>query len=411
MRKTATGAMWLLDILADNKNLGLLVEILLGLSMVMCQALQLVTQPIPVGLIAPLSGPLAASGQAIQRGMLLAVEEINREGGVLGRPLALVARDVQNDPPAGVAALQELVERVGITAIFGGIFSPVMLAQLDLIHDRHMPLINCWGSVTAITRNDRVPNYAFRVSVSDEYADEFLVRYALEVAGIRHPGILADTTAWGDSNVAGLQAWLTRHGASPAGIERFDQGDTNMRRQLERLRVAGADGMLMVANAPEGAAIVRGMTVLNWRVPVVSHWGITGGRFVELAGAEQAEGVLTLQTFSFIVPLSRRGEKVLRAYHARFRTRQVEQVLAPVGVAQCYDAVHLLALAIQSAGTTAGPQAREALEHLPPYEGLIKRYAPAFTPERHDALVTEDYMMAVWKGGYLVPAPQARLRG
>jgi branched-chain amino acid transport system substrate-binding protein len=382
---------------------------LLGLGLAACPHTAPTGPPITVGLIAPLSGPAAASGEAIQRGMLLAMDELNQAGGVLGRPLALAVRDVPNDPPAGVAALRELVQQHAIVAVFGGIFSPVMLAQLDALHALQIPLINPWGSVTAITRNGREPNYAFRVSVSDADADEFLVRYALEVIGARRPGLIADTTAWGASNVAGLADGLARLGTAPAGIERFDQGDTTMRGQLMRLRAAGADALLMIANAPEGAAIVRGMATLGWRVPVVSHWGISGGLFVERAGVEHAEGVLTLQTFSFAGPRSPKAEAVLRAYHARFGTRRVEEVLAPVGVAHGYDGVHLLALAIRQAGTTAGPQVRAALERLGPYDGLVKRYAPAFTPARHDALLADDYLMAVWQGGRLVPASPPRL--
>ncbi len=366
--------------------------------------------PITIGLIAPLSGPLASTGEAIQRGMLLAMDEVNREGGALGRPLALATQDVQNEPAAGVVTLRKLVQEHAIVAVFGGTFSPVMLAQLDLIHKLHIPLIIALGSVTAITRNGRTPNYAFRIAMSDEYTDEFLVRYALEIVGARRPSIMADTTAWGDSNVAGLLDWLGRLGAAAVGVERFDQGDTNMSRQLERLRAAEADGLLLVANAPEGAAIVRSMLTLGWKVPVVSHSGTSIRRFTELAGVHNAQGVLSVQTYSFFSSLTPRGEAVLRAYHARFGTRRIEEVSVPIAVASGYDGVHLLARAIRQAGTTAGPQVRAALEHLPPVDGLIKRYAPAFTPERHDALLAEDYLMAVWEGHHLVLAPQPRLR-
>ncbi len=341
--------------------------------------------------------------------MLLAMDEVNQDGGVLGRPLQLAVRDVQNDPQAGVAALRGLVEQEGIVAVFGGIFSPVMIGQLDAIHELQIPLINPWGSVTRITKNGRDPNYAFRVSLSDESADEFLVRYALEVLGVHRPGIIADTTSWGDSNVAGLSDWLTRLGTDPADIERFDQGDNNMNAQLALLRDAGADSLLMVANAPEGAAIVRGMATLGWKIPVIGHWGISGGRFVELAGVENADGVLTVQTYSFFEPLSPRGEEVLQAYHDRYDTRRTEDVLAPVGVVHGYDGVHLLARAIQKAGTVDGPAVRAALENLDGYDGVVKRYAPAFTPEQHDSLTASDHLMAVWKGNRLVPAQPARL--
>ena len=153
--------------------------------------------PITIGLIAPLSGPLASTGEAIQRGMLLAIDKVNRTGGVLDRSLALVMQDVQNDPAAGVVALRKLVQKHGIVAVFGGTFSPVMLAQLDVIHALHIPLITALGSVTGITHNGRTPNYAFRIAMSDVYTDEFLARYALGIIGAHRPGIMADTTAWG----------------------------------------------------------------------------------------------------------------------------------------------------------------------------------------------------------------------
>jgi len=215
---------------------------------------------INIGLIAPLSGGSAASGQAIQRGMLLAIDEVNQAGGVLGHPLALVVRDVANDPPAGVAALRQLIDQHHIVAVFGGIFSPVMLAQLDLIHEQQIPLINTWGSVTAITRNNRDPNYAFRVSVSDEYADEFLVRYARDVIRVHQPAIIADTSAWGDSNVQGLTRNLEALKMPITVIQRFAQGDTNLLGPVKAMMAAQADAVLMVANAPEGAAILRAMS-------------------------------------------------------------------------------------------------------------------------------------------------------
>jgi branched-chain amino acid transport system substrate-binding protein len=99
--------------------------------------------------------------------------------GVLGRPLALVVDDVENDPLAGVAALQELVQLERIVAVFTGTFSTVILAQLDSIHARQIPLISLLGSVTTITENGRVPNYAFRTAMCDEYASELMVRYTL----------------------------------------------------------------------------------------------------------------------------------------------------------------------------------------------------------------------------------------
>ncbi|MBI3966545.1 MAG: ABC transporter substrate-binding protein [Chloroflexi bacterium] len=384
--------------------------IVLLLVVLACQTAASATTPINVGLIAPLSGSSASSGEAIQRGMLLAIDEINRSGGVLGRPLAVVTRDVDNDPAAGIAAVRELVASESVVAVFGGKYSPVMRAQLDVIHELRVPLINTWGSLNAITNNGRAPNYAFGVTVNDVYADEFLVRYAVDVIGARRPGIMADANVWGEANAKGLSDWLVKIGAPAAGVERFAEGDTSMLHQLEKLRAAGADSILLVANAPEGGSVVRGLGALGWKVPVVSHWSVSSGQFVERGGVENTEGVLTLQTYSFFGRQSPKGEAVLRAYNARFGTRSVAEVQAPVGVAHGYDALHLLARAIRKSGTTGGPEIRAALEGLDPYEGLIKRYAPAFTRESHDALQAEDYLMTTWKSGELVPAARPGLK-
>ncbi|HEY7068201.1 MAG TPA: ABC transporter substrate-binding protein [Chloroflexota bacterium] len=381
----------------------------LALALVACGAGAPAGSPIKVGLVAPLSGPSGASGEAIRRGMELAVDEINAAGGVLGRPLAIVARDVPNDPPAGVAAMRELAEREHIVAVFGGIWGTVVVAQVPVLAELRLPLIDAWASVPAITRNGLQPNYAFRVSASDDSADDFLSRYAVEVVGARRPGLLMAETIWGDANLDGLKQELGRLGVEPAGVERFDQGDTDLRQPLERLRAAGADALIVVPDAGDGGSIVRAMAALGWKVPVVSHWGISGGAFLERAGVENADGVLTLQTFSFFGDQSPQAAAVLQAYNQRYGTRRVEEIPAQVGVAHGYDGMQLLARAIRQAGTVDGPAVRDALENLDPYDGLVKRYAPAFTPTDHDALHADDYLMAVWRGGRLVPAERSRI--
>lgn len=367
--------------------------------------------PVSIGLIAPLTGPLASSGEAIQMGMLLAMDEINARGGVLGRPVELKVRDVQNNPGKGIEALHDLAEKDNITAVFGGIFSPVMLAQLDTLQELQIPLINPWGSMTAITKNGQFPNYAFRVSVSDEQADEFLVRYAVEILGARRPGIIADTSGWGEANLAGISQWLTKLEVEAAGTVRFNQGEMDMRADLARLKEAGADLLLLVANAPEGASIVRSRALLDWDIPVVSHWGISGGRFADMAGADNIHDVYTLQTFSFQGNLSPRGQEFLLAYHNRFGTHEPGEILSQVGVAHGYDGVHLLALAIERAGSAEGSAVRQALENLGEYRGLVKTYNRPFSPSGHDALLAEDYMMTVWSHGHLIPAPQPSISG
>ena len=173
--------------------------------------------------------------------------------------------------------------------------------------------------------------------------------------------------------------------------------------QLLRLRQAGADVVMLVANAPEGAQVVKSKAKVGWEVPIVSHWGISGGRFAELTG-ELSDGVVFVQTYSFFGAQHARGAGVLKALKERYGVNGPEDVTAPVGTADAYDALHLVALAIEQAKSTDGARVRDALEDLKAeYAGLIKTYKRPFTPEQHDALTERDYLMVVWKGGKIVP--------
>jgi len=361
-------------------------------------------EPVKIGLSAAVSGGSAASGEAIKRGLQIAIDEINAKGGVLGgRKLELVVRDDEGNPQKGVTIARELVEREKVVAVFGGLHTTVALAQVPVWHELKTPYMGAWAAGTNITRNGQSPNYVFRVSANDDYVDRFLSRYAMETMKKSKPGLLLENTPWGQSNETGLTKWFGEKGVKAVGVERFNWGDPDMSPQLLRLKSAGADHIVLVANAPEGAQVLRSKAKLGWDTAMISHWGISGGRFAELTG-ELSDGVVFVQTYSFFGAQHARGAGVLKALKERYGVNGPEDVTAPVGTADAYDALHLVALAIEQAGATDGSKVREALESLKSeYKGLIKSYRRPFSPEQHDALTDEDYVMVVWKGGKIVP--------
>jgi branched-chain amino acid transport system substrate-binding protein len=360
--------------------------------------------PVKVGLAAAVSGGSAASGEAIKRGLTIALDEVNARGGLLGgRKLELVVRDDEGNPQKGVTIARELVEREKVAAVFGGLHTTVALAQVAVWHELATPYVGTWAAGTNITRNGRKPNFAFRVSANDDEVDKFLVRYAAERLRRGKPGFLLENTAWGQSNEVGLTKWFGERGLKAVGIEKFNWNDPDMSPQLLRLRQGGADVVMLVANAPEGAQVVKSKAKVGWDVPIVSHWGISGGRFAELTG-ELSTGVVFVQTYSFFGKQNARGEAVLKALRDKYGVKGPEDVIAPVGTANAYDALHLVALAIEQAKSTEGAKVRDALEDLKgEYAGLIKTYRRPFTPDQHDALTERDYIMVVWKGGRIVP--------
>ena len=361
-------------------------------------------EPVKIGLAAAVSGGSAASGEAIKRGIQIAMDEVNAKGGVLGgRKLELVIRDDEGNPAKGVTIARELVEREKATVVFGGLHTTVALAQVPVWAELKTPYMGAWAAGTNITRNGQTPNFSFRVSANDDYVDKFLSRYAVDVMKKGKPGLLLENTAWGQSNEAGLGKWLGEKKVKPVGIEKFNWNDPDMSPQLLRLKGAGADHVILVANAPEGAQVVKSRAKIGWEVPMISHWGISGGRFAELTG-ELSDGVVFVQTYSFFGKQNERGQALLKALREKYNVKGPEDVVAPVGTANAYDGLHLVALAIEQAGSTEGPKVREALESLKgEYKGLIKTYKQPFSAEQHDALTDADYVMVAWKGGKIVP--------
>lgn len=360
-------------------------------------------KPIKVGLVAALSGQSAKSGEAITRGLTIAIEEINANGGILGRPVELIRRDDESNPSKGLLAARELIQKEKVAVLFGGLDTPVSLAIVPLANQLKVPYVGAWAAGTPITRNGASENYVFRVSAVDEIVDEALVQYALDKFAMKKPGMILINNPWGESNEKGFKKALETRGMAYTGIERIEASDLDVVPQLTRLKEKGTDTLLMVANVAPSAQVVKSLERMGWDVPVVSHWGPAGGRFGELAGPN-ADRVHFIQTFVFTEPSTPRGEKVLAALKKRFpEIKTLADVTPAVGIANAYDAMHLTALAIENAGSTKGKDVRKGFYTIKGYEGLIKTYNTPFTETEHDALGPNDYVFTHFKDNKIVP--------
>ena len=366
----------------------------------------LAADPVKIGQIAALSGASAQSGEAIARGIQIAIDEINAKGGVLGgRLLELVQRDDESNPPKGIVAARELIFKEKVAAIFGGIDTPVGMAMVPILNKEKMIHMGVWAAGTGITRNGANPNYVFRVSAVDALVDVKLLDYAAKKFGSKKAGLMLINNPWGQSNEQGLVAAAkTNTAIEIVGIEKFENADVDMVPQLTRLKEKGADSIILVVNAPPGAQMMKSRERMGWTAPVISHWGISGGRFPELAGPTAGDAHF-IQTYSFFGKQNPAGERVLAALMKKYPAiKGASDVFAPVGTANAYDAMHLLAMAINQAGSTDADAIRTALEDLKgSYQGLIKTYTKPFSPENHDALTPDDYIMVRYQGEQVVP--------
>ena len=352
----------------------------------------------------------STSAQAIERGILIAIDEINRDGGVLGgRPLRLVSKDNRSVTARGVKNLKEFAQMPDLVAMFVGRFSPVVLEYVDLAHELNMIVLDPWAAADAITRNGKNPNYIFRLSLRDGLAMPVMLKHALG-KGAERVGLLLPNTSWGRSNLASAQRYF-REATRPrsVGIQWYQWGDQSMLDKYQALRAASAQAIVFVANDSEAVILCRELAALpaDQRIPISSHWGVTGGNFVKLLGEDLAKvDFAVVQTFSFYKADPDRVRQVLAVSDRLFGLSRTEEIESPVGVGHAYDLTHLVARAIEMAGTTDRPTVRDALEGITQYRGLVKFFERPFTPDNHDALGPEDVFMATFRlDGAIVPLP------
>lgn len=357
-------------------------------------------QAVLVGLDAEFLDRTSTADEAIQFGAQWAIDHVNARGGVLGgRPLQLITTDNRSVPARGVANVQRLAAMPDLVAFLCAKFSPVALEQVPHFHDARLPLLNPWAAADAIVDNHRVPNYAFRVGLRDSIAMERLLQ-EMQARGLHEVGLVVPSTAWGRSCHLHAERFISADPSTAlkmVGVEWHRWGNDNQIGEAYRSLVArGARAILLVANEPEGSALVRAVAGLpaGERRPIFSHWGITGGRFTELCGVALQEVELdVVQSFSFARAQGPEAAAIAQAAMKHFGAHDALAVPSMTGLGPAYDLVRMLALAIDLAGSTNRPVIRDALEQLPPYDGLVRRFAPAFTPSRHEALDLDDVLI------------------
>ncbi|WP_025899985.1 ABC transporter substrate-binding protein [Sneathiella glossodoripedis] len=369
---------------------------------------EVVAANIEIGLNADMSSSSALAGRAIQRGAQIAIDEINEGGGILGRQLELVTRDHRGNPARGKDNILELSERENIVAVLGGLHTPVVLAELDLVHKKRLPYLIPWAAGTQIIQNNHSPNFVFRVSVRDEYASSFLLSEAKKL-GYKRPCLLLENTGWGRSNNNGFHNAASTINMPIPATQWFNWGQTDFQDILKNLVSANCDVIMFVGNSREGKHMVQSLASLPVadQLPIISHWGITGADFVKVAGPDISKiNLVFLQTYSFLEPTDQRlADKFVKHYFKRFPdTKSVTDIKAPVGSAHAYDLVHILATAIRQSGSLDRTRVREELERIEFYSGLVRKYKPPFTEDQHDALDSSDFRLARFnEAGVIIP--------
>lgn len=372
-------------------------------------------KPVYIGLDAEFGYKGSTSAEAIERGILIAIEEINKAGGVLnGRPLALLKRANHSVPARSVVNIEELAANPDVVAVFCGRFSPTVLESLITIHKLQIPMMDPWAAADGIIDNGYHPNYVFRLSLRDNWAMQAMIPYA-GVKKAHNIGLLLLNTSWGRSNLQAAESYVQKHPEYQIVNTRwYNWSDESLLEKYRELYKSGAQAVIFVGNPSDAIKLVQAEASLpvEQRLPIISHWGVTGGDFIQMTGSMlQDVDFSVVQTYSFIGRQDAAALRVLAAAKRLFNVADARRLEAPVGVAHAYDLTHILAKAINLAGVLDRAKIRDALEQVKNYAGLIKTYRKPFTAERHDALSLEDVFLAKYAAdGAIEPVATAKRR-
>ncbi len=343
---------------------------------------------VKVGVIGPFTGPSSDFGIPLRQGIELAVAEINTAGGYLGRPLELVVRDDKGNPDAGLAASQDLVKQ-GVVGTIGFCNTGVAAKSLDVYQNAQSPLIIPCATGTPLTaKYPPAQSYIFRTSARDIIQAPFVVDDIVK-RGWTRVAIFADTTGYGEAGLKDVQDALSARKLQAVHVTRFPLGVTDLRKELQAAREAGANVIFSYTVGPEEAVIANSRKDIGWKVPLVGAWPLSFPFFMDGA-KDAAEGALMAQTFIAEPSNERRA-----SFLTNFKRKHGERMAVPMAAAQGYDAAYLLTYALFGIrdGKLDGPAVKNALENIKRvYYGVVATYERPFTPEDKDA-ITENMLV------------------
>jgi len=238
-------------------------------------SLSAIAQEIKIGYNSDMSASGSAEfGLSALWGAQQAADELNAGGGVLGRKLAIVARDDVAQPPKAIQNTNELLDNEKVVALIGSANSGNVMAWLHLPQQKKIPVISPIATATDITKRyeSSGENYIFRVSMIDRDQIALLVAYAVKATKNKKIAFIADSTGYGQQGLKDLNQVLALHGMKPVAEEKFGGKDTDMTSQLSKIKESGADTLIIYGLADANAYVLRSMEKVNYFPVTLGSW-------------------------------------------------------------------------------------------------------------------------------------------
>ncbi|NCB25489.1 MAG: hypothetical protein EOM62_08460 [Bacteroidia bacterium] len=315
-------------------------------------------EPLKIGYLAALTGDWAAYGQTEEKAAILAVEEINAKGGVLGRPLELLVYDFRTRAEDAVNAVRRMIEEDKVLAIVGANGSGINIATAPIVNRLGVSQVGTVSTNDLVTVDEqgKVRPYTFRICFTDPYQGKLIAFFAAKELKRMNAAILYDV---GNDYSQGLREFFMKSYGEYGGKVVADHGfrggqDVDFRAQLTDIRNKGAEVLMLPNMGKEMALIMKQARELGLN-DIIFVGGDGYGEFMwEIAGSAM-EGSYWI---NHVAPEDPEMAPFFKAYQERWKDECKEFVNGVLG----YDSVYWVADAIGRAGAADPKLIRDALE-------------------------------------------------
>ncbi|MEI8191280.1 MAG: ABC transporter substrate-binding protein [candidate division NC10 bacterium] len=364
------------------------IGLLLGISILLSTVPAGAGEPIRIGAIFSVTGPASFLGEPERNTAKMLEEDFNRDGGLLGRKVEVIVYDDESDATKAVTAVDRLIKRDRVAAIVGPSTSGSTLAIIPKVEEAKIPLLSCAAARKIV---EPVRRWVFKVAASDILAAKKIF-HDLKQRGLTKVAVLTASDAYGAGGREDIKELVPQMGLALVADEVFGPKDTDMTAQLTRIKGTDAQVIIVWGTNPGPAVIARNRAQLKIATPIYMSSGIASKKFIELAGPENAEGIL-LPAGRLLVegqlPAGHLQKKVLAGYIKDYEQRFKQPVSTFGGHA--WDAVMLLAQAIQNSKSAEPAAIRGALEKVRGFYGTAGGFN--FSAEDHSGLTEDAFVM------------------
>ena len=332
------------------------------------QATEASGEAIKIGLYGTITGTNALAGEMLEKGATLAIEEINAEGGINGRPLELVVYDDKSSPEGAVKAVTRLVEVDQVIAMVGSNSSPNILAGADITEEAGVIQV---GAGTSPSYTNAGFNYIFRGTANANLPNKAFVD-AMVTNGASQIAIVNVATEYGTSGVASVKELLPDT-MSIVCEEQYQATDTDFTGQIAKVTASGADSVVLYGTTADSALMIKQLRAAGFTGYIYGPEGLGVPDIINVAG-EAANGVIFGSGAVIPASIDDAANDVEKAMLTAFVDKYGEMPVSDV-VYRGYDAAKLIAEALRNAADVNDPDAiREAFLGITAFEGIAGTY-------------------------------------